>query len=329
MAYVGAVPWHGLGQSLTPGQPIEVWLREAGMDYTVLRSAVCYSVEEDDQRVFDDRFVLFRSDNQAPLGVVSDRYPIVQPGQVLEFFRDLCDEHGFALETAGTLFGGARYWALAKTPMSLSLKGDEVNGYVLLATSADGSLATTAKVVSTRVVCNNTLGVAMNEKSKHAITVRHSTQFDATQVKIDMGLLGENWRQFAGKCERLAGTRLSRKDALKVLIDAMGDPEKPVDEQPNARPMASILDLFDGKAIGAEMPAVNGTGWGLVNAATQYYDHLAGRSDNSRLASAWFGPAMTTKLAVFESALARAIDATPAPVPTGLLDHVLDATVLA
>jgi hypothetical protein len=65
MAYVGAAPWHGLGQNLTPGQPIEVWLREAGMDYTVLKSAVCYSADEDNWRVFDDRFVLFRSDNQA------------------------------------------------------------------------------------------------------------------------------------------------------------------------------------------------------------------------------------------------------------------------
>ena len=300
-------------------------------DYTVLKSAVCYSVDEDDLRVFDDRFVLFRSDNQAPLGVVSDRYQIVQPGQVLEFFRDLCDEHGFDLETAGTLFGGARYWALAKTPMSLSLKGDEVNGYVLLATSADGSLATTAKVVSTRVVCNNTLGVAMNEKSKHAITVRHSTQFDATQVKIDLGVLDAGWKVFADKCERLSRAPMTKKQALETLINAMGDPEKPVEEQPNKRPMASILDIFDGKLIG-DMASTHGTAWGLVNAATQYYDHDAGRSDNSRLASAWFGPAADRKQTVFNKALDFAdlntvIAATPAAAPAGLLDHVLDATI--
>ncbi len=84
-------------------------------------------------------------------------------------------------------------------------------------------------------------------------------------------------------------------------------------EQPNARPMASILDLFDGKAIGADLPAAHGTAWGLVNAATQYYDHRAGRSANSRLSSAWFGPASASRRGA----------------AAGLLDDVLSATTLA
>ncbi len=268
------------------------------MDYEVLRAPALYTPEGSSigrTVEFKDRFILYRSDNETPLGVVSDRYQIVQPKQVLEFFRDLCDQQGFALETAGVLYEGARYWALARVPLDFSLQGDEVRGYLLLATSADGSLATTAKFVSTRVVCNNTLGVAMNEKSKHAITVRHSTSFDATDVKVEMGLLEDGWNAFAGKCQRLANTPLSRRQALDILIDAMGNPEKPVKEQPNARPMASILDLFDGKAIGADLPAAHGTAWGLVNAATQYYDHRAGRSANSRLSSAWFGPASASR----------------------------------
>jgi phage/plasmid-like protein (TIGR03299 family) len=324
MAYVGAVPWHGLGQNLTEDQPIEVWLAEAGMDYRVCRSRVRFGDDANPQ-IWEARHVLFRSDNKHPLGLVSDGYQIVQPRDVLEFFRDLCAKYGFLLETAGVLFEGARYWALARVPHGFTLKGDEVRGYILLATSADGSLATTAKNIATRVVCNNTLGVGMSEKSKHAVKVRHSTVFDPTAVKVDMGLLEEGWAEFGAKCERLASTPLTKKQALNILIAAMGDPNKDIDDQPNKRPMASILDLFDGKAIGSDLESSRGTAWGLVNAATEYYDHHAGRGDNSRLSSAWFGPASATKTAVFQKALLTTV--LDAPAHAGLLDDVLSQPI--
>jgi phage/plasmid-like protein (TIGR03299 family) len=302
MAYVGEVPWHGLGQNLTEGQPIEVWLREAGMDYRVCRSRVRFG-DEADPRIWDERHVLFRSDNKQPLGVVSDGYKIVQPRDVLEFFRDLCDEHGFRLETAGVLYEGARYWALARVPQSFTINGDEMLRHLLLATSADGSLATVAQDTATRVVCNNTLRVATEGTSKHAVKVKHSTTFDATQVKIDMGLFEKSWEEFGNNVRRLASQPLSKQQALTILIDAVGDKTKPIVEQPNVRPMAKIMELFDSQAIGADLASSRGTAWGLVNAATEYYDHHAGRSDNSRLASAWFGAAANTKTAIFEKAL--------------------------
>jgi phage/plasmid-like protein (TIGR03299 family) len=302
MAYVGDTPWHGLGQSLTPGQPIEVWLKEAGMDYRVCRSRVRFG-DGDNAKVWDERHVLFRSDNKSPLGIVSDGYQIVQPGEVLEFFRDLCDRYEFSLETAGVLFEGARYWALARVPQDFELKGDKVQRYLLLATSADGSLATTARDVSTRVVCNNTLRIASDEKSKHVVSVRHSTRFDPDAVKVDMGLLESSWADFATKCGFLASKKLTKKEAANILIEAMGDPKKPVEDQPNARPMAQILKLFDGDAVGADLPSAKDTAWGLVNAATEFVDHHRGRTDNTRLASAWFGPGDELKLDIFNKTM--------------------------
>jgi len=89
--------------------------------------------------------VLYRSDTKAPLSVVSNRYQIVQPREVLEFYRDLTEVSGYELETAGVLKGGRKFWALARTGQTTKLKGnDQVNGYLLLATSCDGTLATTA-----------------------------------------------------------------------------------------------------------------------------------------------------------------------------------------
>lgn len=93
--------------------------------------------------------------------MVSQRYKVVQPREVLEFYRDLSEVAGFELETAGVLKAGRRFWALARTGKSTALKGnDTVHGYLLLATSCDGTLATMAIPTSVRVVCNNTLAVA-------------------------------------------------------------------------------------------------------------------------------------------------------------------------
>jgi hypothetical protein len=151
MAFVGATPWHGLGNPLSPQQPLEVWLTEAGMDWRIEQSDVLFNVADDGMHIrpFADSKVLYRSDSLAPLSVVSPRYKVVQPSEVLEFYRDLVSAGGFELETAGVLKGGRKLWALAKTGQEALLKGgDRVKAYLLLATSCDGTLCTTAQFTS-------------------------------------------------------------------------------------------------------------------------------------------------------------------------------------
>ena len=140
MAYKGETPWHGLGNQLTEKQPLEVWLREAGMDWSLQSSPVHYLTEHSAE-VYADAKVLFRSDTGDALSVVSNRYQEVQPREVLEFYRDLVELGGFELETAGVLKGGKKLWALARTGEEILLRGgDLVKGYLLLATACDGSL---------------------------------------------------------------------------------------------------------------------------------------------------------------------------------------------
>ncbi len=301
MAYVGETPWHGLGQRLTVGAPLEAWQVEAGLNYNVCRSRVRFGATESPQ-VWDARHVLFRSDTKAPLAVVSEDYQIVQPAEVLEFFRNLCEDHGFALETAGSLYQGARYWALARTPETFTLPGnDTISQYVLMATSCDGSLATTGQLTNVRVVCNNTLRASLDSGAK-AVKVRHSSVFHATKMQIDLGLAHDTFGQFAAAASAMATRKISKKEAVSILIRAMGDDSKPVEEQPNARAMGEIINLFDGKAIGSNLASADGTLWGLVNATTEYFDHHAGRSQDSRLASAWFGQFGERKDKVFAEA---------------------------
>lgn len=115
MAYVGEVPWHGLGQALPPGQDIDIWVKAAGLDWDIEMLPVRYQMN-DQSYVMSDRFVLARSDTQAALSVVSGDYQAVQPKAVLEFYRDLVEQRGYPLETAGALAGGRKAWAQGVGP---------------------------------------------------------------------------------------------------------------------------------------------------------------------------------------------------------------------
>jgi len=310
MAYVGKTPWHGLGEQLTEGAPLEVWCKEAGMDYSIERSRVVYRHTEGANGVgiMDDKNVLWRSDTKAPLAVVSGRYKIVQPGEVLEFFRDLVGSTGeYNLETAGCLNDGARYWALAKYREPLQFGSDIVKPYLLLATACDGSMATTAQHTSVRVVCNNTLQMSLHhEKGDGVIKVRHSTVFDGASVKLDLGI-DKTISDYKADVSMLINKTLSRADSVELLVETIGERNKAgelTNEKHVKRVVAEIMNSLV-SAPGAKLDTANGTGWGLMNAVTHYVDFKArAHSQNNRFNSGQFGAGAKLKQSVFDSIMA-------------------------
>lgn len=308
MAFVGETPWHGLGQQLTQGAPIETWVREAGMDFDIESSAVLFDAGSGPASV-KGRKVLYRSDTQSPLGVVSDRYRIVQPIEVLEFFRDLTEDQGFHLETAGVMFDGAKYWALARTGDTASIMGkDRIDGYLLLATACDGSMQTTAQFTSVRVVCNNTLTAAIrgaDRKDLAAIKVNHRSMFKPEEVKQQLGV-GAHWKSFTESCRELAETPVTDAQALQFIVDVLGKPEKELEAQAEKiKDVAVPLQLFKGKGRGSNLKSAKGTAWGLVNSITEYVDHFAGADINNRLRLAWHYDNAYSKNYAFQEALNR------------------------
>jgi phage/plasmid-like protein (TIGR03299 family) len=303
MAYVNATPWHGLGNPLTENQPLEIWLREAGMDWDILDNPVLYRSPEGLQS-FTDNKVLFRSDTLAPLSVVSQRYQVVQPREVLEFYRDLVELGGFQLETAGVLKGGKKLWALARTGQDALLKGnDQVKAYLLLATACDGTLATTAQFTSVRVVCNNTLQMA-TENGSGAIKVPHSTKFDPAKVKQQLGLGVSTWQHFIADMRRLSERPVNPFEARRYMVEVLGDPALHFHEQPNIKVLNHVFGLYAGQGMGANLASANDTAWGLVNAVTQFVDHeRRARSPDNRLDSAWFGIGSLIKQKALDEAL--------------------------
>ena len=303
MAYVGETPWHGLGQQLTKGAPLEVWAREAGLDFIVNAADVQYETPNG-IKAYDSRRVLYRNDTNAPLAVVGSKYKVVQPMEVLEFFRNLTRDHGWSLETAGVLFNGAKYWALARTGQETRIKGqDLLQDFVMLATACDGTLKTVAKRTSVRVVCNNTLTLANMTDKQLAIKVSHASNFDAQAVQAEMGLT-DSWSEFSDTVEALANRRVTNREAVDFVIGLFGDSSKPVDAQPAIQTIAKVLQLFDGQGRGSDLASSKGTAWGLVNATTEYIDWHKGQDQSRRLDNAWFLGGALLKEKAYNNAVA-------------------------
>lgn len=315
MAYIGEKPWHGLGFELPEGASLDQWRVAAGLNWTAEKTDIYYrnSFKQDAQGKGElmkaQSRLIYRSDTGAELGIASDRYKIVQPAEVMEFFRDLTADNGMTMETAGALDGGKRIWALARTGDEFRLMGqDQVKGYVLLATSFDGSMATQAQFTSIRVVCHNTLTVATKSDAKGAIRIPHSTTFDGHQVKLDMGLIHGAWAQFQSDAEALASRRVSAREQVDFILALMTDEKEKLDpESISTRKrniIADILNRAQGGAMGSQFRSAQGTAWGLVNAITEYVDHVQGRSTETRFDSAQFGQGANLKRAAFAAGLA-------------------------
>ena len=341
IAYVGATPWHGLGNQLSPHQPIEVWAEQAGMDWRIESSDVSYMAQnERGQSIimpYEEQRVLYRSDTHAPLSVVSQRYQEVQPKQILEFYRDLTEQSGFELETAGVLKGGKKFWALAKTGQTSALKGKDVsNGYILLATACDGTLATTAQFTSIRVVCNNTLAIALKGQNSSAgvVKVPHSTKFDAEKIKQQLGISVRAWEDHMYEMKQLSQRKVTQTEAAAYFDAVFNNTSLSVPEQedgiiqfyrnvamqaqsnnpatkadnktePNGRAMSKVMTMFNGQGRGAELSSAKDTAYGLLCSITEFADHeRRAMSQDHRLDSAWFGAGAGLKQRGLEQALA-------------------------
>lgn len=313
IAYAGKTPWHGLGQALTAGADIPTWTREAGLSYSVLESPVLFqTAAATGPQAWPERKVLHRSDTGAALAVVSKGYNVVQPAEIMGFFSDLVALGGFQLETAGALSYGRRVWALASVGEAAPVvDGDLVKPYLLLGTSYDGTMATIAKFTAIRVVCNNTItaavggysngqavkGEAETEKGylKSAIRVLHSERFDADTVRLQLGIVANQFERFIVQSRQLAAETMSAAEADSFVAELLKPYHTGRIDITESRAYKRVLQLFNGAAIGSDIDGVAGSRWAMLNAVTELVDHERGRSDNTRLESAWFGTGAALK----------------------------------
>jgi len=304
--------WHGLGQMMPVGASVEEWQKQAGMDYKIQRARIRYATEvvspdtpAHQLQTIDDKIVLFRSDTLAPLGVVSDSYKVVQPAEVLEFFREWADKGGVTIESAGVLFGGKRYFATAKLGDAVSVDGgrDRIVPYALLSTSADGSLATECRWTTVRTVCNNTLTMARRDAA--AFKVSHRSVFNPTDARAAVEAANEEFGAFMSTARKLASIKVESRLAEDMTALLLTSPTRDRDAARESTGFERIMGLFQGGGKGSTLETARETAFGWLNAVTEYTDHhIRARNDENRTASALWGPGDDLKQRALEIALA-------------------------
>ena len=161
MFSVREVPWHGLGTIVREAPSSEEAIRLAGLDWDVYPEEV-YTKSGNK---IPGAYANVRSNDGSALGIVGERYQIVQNSEAFNFTDELLGE-GVKYETAGSLKDGKVIWLLAQLPEAYKILGDEVTPWVCFTNSFDGSGAIKVAMVSTRVVCNNTLNVALKNAKR-------------------------------------------------------------------------------------------------------------------------------------------------------------------
>ncbi|CAM4343846.1 phage/plasmid-like protein (TIGR03299 family) [Paenibacillus endophyticus] len=166
MFYVREAPWHGLGNRVEHALSSEEALQVAGLDWTVIQK----SIQTEDFAEIPGYKANIRASDQRMLGVVTDRYKIVQNHEAFAFADELLGE-GVRFETAGSLQNGKKVWLLAKLPENYIIAGDRISPYMVFSNSHDGSGSIKVAMTPIRIVCQNTLNLALNDAKRIWTTI--------------------------------------------------------------------------------------------------------------------------------------------------------------
>lgn len=270
--------WHKLGQRTPNAVQWAEAIRLADLDWTVVKKQLYFRDALGKVAEATGHMATTRSDDGAFLGIVGDGYQLIQNAEAFTFCDDLlAAADGAKYESAGALGNGEQIWVMARIPEAdFTIDGgDEHKAYLLVATSHDGSMSYTAKLVDTRVVCANTLAVALGERGS-AFRVKH-TASAKQRMELAVEQLSEV-KQTAisvkAKMERLAEAKLTR-ESVTAILDRLFP--RPKDEKANTtrrdNNVADVLRLYAHNDANA-YPSVQGTAYNLLNAVTEYTDHL-------------------------------------------------------
>lgn len=295
MMYAGQVPWHGIGTAVQGEVTAEAALNLAGLDWRVELAPVFTGTGIVQTLVERARATVRRTDGRV-LGIVGERYVPVQNGEAFAFLDEIVGAGQAIYHTAGALDGGRKIWLLAKLPgdMCVGATGDVVERYLLLINSHDGSSALRMLVTPIRVVCQNTLTLALREGHGEGIAIKHTTSATARigEARRVLGLANAYYEEFGSEVRRLAGAAYSDEQMI-VLAETLlpGVPGEVSTRTKNLR--NQVVALFH-EGLGHDRIA--GTAWAALNAVAEFSDHvrtvragdLAIKAEK-RLASAWLG----------------------------------------
>jgi phage/plasmid-like protein (TIGR03299 family) len=303
MAYNGETPWHGLGKKvpadLTPAQMCEA----GGVDWKVEKRQT--SIILNGKKVFTPAHSLVRLPNGRnvkeesiltflPSGKTWHEH---QNEEAFEFFNEFVASGDMTMETAGSLKEGRYVWALARIKESFYVvkKKDEVQSYLLFTNPHEFGKSIDVRFTPVRVVCNNTLTLALDAKASQRVASSHRNPFDATAVKEKLGLASYKLGQYKERAQFLATKRYTVEQMKEYFMTVFPANESRAKEGSTRTAKELHKGAVTGMAIVDQQPGADiapGTFWNLFNAATFYTNHLAGKREDTRVHSLWYGDAM-------------------------------------
>ena len=272
--YVRETPWHGLGTMVQEAPTSKEAIELAGLDWIVEGKPI-FDSHGNEIKGYKANV---RNTDDSVLGVVSDKYKIVNNHEAFDFTDSLIGE-GVTYETAGSLRGGKTIWLLAKMP-ERDIVGDKFDPYICFTNSHDGLGAIRVCMTPIRVVCNNTLNMALRS-AKRSWSTRHMGDMNSklAEAKETLGLANHYLDELGVVADKLANEKMTDGDIERAL-----DIMYPVSEDMTDRKKRNIEDAKNNITMCMMRPDLVqflNTKWGFINAVSDFIGH----SDPARLTS--------------------------------------------
>ena len=310
MFYVDEPPWHGLGTQLSKPATAEEAIRFAHMGWEVKKVPLFAHEGNIGMRV-ESSYAIVRSDRwgriECPVfGIVRETYTPLQNVDAFAFFDPIVGKKAAIYHTAGVLGNGERIWILAKLPNHIVVKGEDVaEKYLLLSNSHDGQSSVQVKFTPIRVVCQNTLTMALSQG--RTIRVSHTKEMPnrLNQARKLLGIIDKQYDDIGLTFQKMANVQINTGHLGEYLTRVFPDP---VDEENRAgrkRAMQnrSLAEHFFDQGKGNRVPGVCGTLWAAYNGITELVDHRKTKQDDDRrLESIWFGDGYLVKARAYRIA---------------------------
>lgn len=311
MMYVGEAPWHGLGTKLDKPATAAEAIAAAGLDWRVAKHPL-YAIAGHVVLPVENKFAIVREDlwgkPKCPVyGIVGSDYTPLQNREAFAFFDPIVNEKNAAIyHTAGALGEGERVWVLAKLPSDIHVIGEDIaNKYLLLSNSHDGNSSVQIKFTPIRVVCQNTLTMALSEGP--AIRVPHTKDLQARlkQAERALGLINARFDELEKSFRAMVAVSMDSNKLTEYLQLVFPDPRDVENERALKRAQENRLlgECLFSEGQGNQLEGVTGTLWAAYNGVTELIDHRAtAQPGDRRLESVWFGNGYLAKARAFKVA---------------------------
>lgn len=307
--------WHRLGKTIASAATSAQAIDLAGLNWSVCQWPVhAVNPSSGQASVTPHHRANVRMDTQAVLGIVSPTYQPFQNRDAFDFMDSLVGDKLAMFETAGAIKEGRKVWMLARIPKEYRAGPEDlIKPYVLLVNSFDGSTSLRMLPTTIRVVCQNTLNLALKQQGGEGLAIQHKSNLDlrVRQARQKLGVIAARFDRFDEELHAMLQTPLTTRKVARYFEGLLPDPTNLTDRQRRHRDLTMTHFQVNLENDRNTLAGIRGTAWAAYNAVSEWADHareVRGVNEQarleSRLDSIWFGSSHRIKQQAYRDALA-------------------------